>query len=96
MSWGVRMIGQLAISKAGHDKDALYVVVGQEKDFVYLCDGRLKTPDKPKKKRLKHVQPVNRTVDGILLKKLQSGEKVYAEEIKYALKQYSDKDSNRK
>ena len=85
------MIGQFAISKAGHDKDALYVVVGQEKDFVYLCDGRLKTPDKPKKKRLKHVQPINRTVDEVLLKKLQSGEKVYAEEIKYALKHYSAK-----
>lgn len=84
------MIGQLAISKAGHDKDALYVVVGQEKDFVFLCDGRLKTPEKPKKKRLKHVQPVNRTVDEALLKKLKSGEKVYAEEIKYALKQYSN------
>lgn len=82
------MIGQLAISKAGHDKDTLYVVVGQERDFVYLCDGRLKTPEKPKKKRLKHVQPINRTVDGDLLKRLQSGEKVYPEEIKYALKQY--------
>lgn len=82
------MIGQLAISKAGHDKGTLYVVVGQERDFVYLCDGRLKTPEKPKKKRLKHVQPINRTVDGDLLKRLQSGEKVYPEEIKYALKQY--------
>ena len=85
------MIGQLAISKAGHDKDALYVVVRQEGDFVYLCDGRLKTPEKPKKKRLKHVQPVNRRVDGGLLRKLQSGEKVYAEEINYALKQYGNK-----
>lgn len=85
------MIGQLAISKAGHDKDALYVVVGQEGDFVFLCDGRLKSPEKPKKKRLKHVQPVNGTVDESLLKKLQSGEKVYAEEIRYALKQYSSK-----
>lgn len=82
------MIGQLAISKAGHDKDTVYVVVGQERDFVYLCDGRLKTPEKPKKKRLKHVQPINRTVDGDLLERLQSGEKVYPEEIKYALKQY--------
>lgn len=82
------MIGQLAISKAGHDKDTVYVVVGQERDFVYLCDGRLKTPEKPKKKRLKHVQPINRTVDGDLLKRLQSGEKVCPEEIKYALKQY--------
>lgn len=85
------MIGQLAISKAGHDKDTLYVVVGQEGDFVHLCDGQLKTPERPKKKRLKHVQPINRMVDKNLLKKLQSGEKVYAEEIKHALKQYSKK-----
>ena len=84
------MIGQFAISKAGHDKDALYVVVRQENDFVYLCDGRLKTPEKPKKKRLKHVQPVNRTVDEALLKKLQSVGKVYADEIKHALKQYGN------
>lgn len=80
------MTGQLVTSKAGHDKGTLYVIVAQEDDFVYLCDGRLKTPEKPKKKRLKHIQPMNAAVGGELLKKLQSGEKVYAEEIKYALK----------
>lgn len=85
------MIGQLAVSKAGHDKDTLYVVVGQEGDFVYLCDGRLKIPEKPKKKRLKHVQPINRTVDGELLRKLHNSEKVYAEEIRHALKQAGSK-----
>ena len=83
------MTGRLAISKAGHDKDALYVIVGQDGDFVYLSDGRLKTPEKPKKKRLKHVQPMKASVDGELLRKLQNGDKVYAEEIKYALKQFS-------
>lgn len=81
-------IGQFATSKAGHDKDTLYVIIAQEGDFVYLCDGRLKTPDKPKKKRRKHVQLINSTVDGKLQGKLLNKEKVYAEEIKYALKQY--------
>lgn len=85
------MIGRLAISRAGHDKDVLYVVVAQEGDFVYLCDGRLRTPEKPKKKRLKHIQPMKATVDEALLRKLQNGEKVYAAEIKYALRQYSSK-----
>ena len=80
------MTGQLVTSKAGHDKGTLYVIVAQEGEFVYLCDGRLKTPEKPKKKRWKHIQPINATVDEALLKKLQNGEKVYAEEIKYALK----------
>ena len=34
------MIGELATSKAGHDKDRLYMIVGEEGECVYLCDGR--------------------------------------------------------
>ena len=82
------MIGQFAISKAGHDKDNLYVIVAQEGEYVFLCDGRTRTPERPKKKKLKHIQPVSRTVEEQLLRKLQEGEKVYPEEIKYAVKQY--------
>ena len=84
------MIGQLVTSKAGHDKDALYVIVSEEGDFVYLSEGRLKSPEKPKKKRRKHIQPINAFVSDELVEKLKSGKKVYAEEIKYALKQYSN------
>ena len=82
------MIGQLVTSKAGHDKGGLYVVVAEEGDFLFLCDGHLKPPDKPKKKRRKHIQRINQKVEEGLLLKLQKGEKVYAEEIKYALKNY--------
>ena len=45
------MMGQFVISKAGHDKGTVYVIVAEEGEFVYLTDGRLKKPDKPKKKR---------------------------------------------
>jgi len=82
------MVGQFAVSKAGHDKGNLYVVVAEEGEFVYLCDGKTKTPEKPKKKKRKHIQPVRRTVEEKLLRKLQTGEKVYPEEIKYAVRQY--------
>ncbi len=82
------MVGQFATSKAGHDKGCLYVVVAQEGDFVYLSDGRLKDPDRPKKKRRKHIQPINAWVEDGLLERLRGGGKVYAAEIKYALKQY--------
>lgn len=82
------MIGQFAVSKAGHDKGALYVVVGREGDFVYLSDGRRKPPQKPKKKRLRHIQPVNATVEGELLHRLLEGGNVYGEEIRHALKRY--------
>lgn len=80
--------GQLVTSKAGHDKDTRYVVMAQEGEFLYLSDGRLKLPDRPKKKRLKHVQPINCFVKEELLIRLQRGEKVYPEEIRYALKNF--------
>ncbi|MDE6923868.1 MAG: hypothetical protein K2P59_01215 [Acetatifactor sp.] len=82
------MIGQFAISKAGHDKDNMYVIVAEEGEFVFLSDGKTKPPDKPKKKKRKHIRPVNRTVEEELLGKLQTGEKVYSEEIRYAVKEY--------
>lgn len=82
------MIGQLATSRAGHDKNRLYVIVAQKDDDVYLCDGDLRPPDKPKKKRRKHIQLINAYVDDRLRSRLSGGEKIYGEEIKYALKQY--------
>ena len=55
----------LAESRAGHDTGKIYVVVGEDGDFVYLSDGRLKTLQKCKKKNRKHVQ---------LIRHLQSGD----------------------
>ncbi|MGN1156234.1 MAG: hypothetical protein ACI4TK_08665 [Agathobacter sp.] len=50
------MTGKLAISKSGHDKDHLYVIVREDAEFVYLADGKLKTVEHPKKKNKKHIQ----------------------------------------
>ena len=36
------MVGMFARSKAGHDKTQVYMIVAEEEDYVYLCDGRLK------------------------------------------------------
>lgn len=81
------MIGQFVTSKAGHDKDVLYVIMAEEKDFVWLCDGRLKTIEKPKKKRRKHIQPVNRMAGEELVHALAEG-LATNEQIKYAIKHY--------
>ena len=48
--------GMLAKSKAGHDKGQLYVIYGVDETYVYLVDGKIRTIDKPKKKKRKHVQ----------------------------------------
>ena len=52
------MCGMLAFSRAGHDKNRIYLITDQDEDYVYLCDGRLRGVDKPKKKKVKHIQVV--------------------------------------
>lgn len=76
------MVGMLAMSKAGHDKDAVYVVVREEKEYVYVADGRLKTMENPKKKNKKHIQIVKKVVDDELKNRLISGQNVRNEEVK--------------
>lgn len=84
------LIGRFATSRAGHDKTKLYVIVAEEGDFVSLCDGRLKTMDKPKKKRRKHIQLINCTVNDGLLQRLCENGKVRDEEIKYEITHYAE------
>ncbi|MCI8893624.1 MAG: hypothetical protein HFI42_01455 [Lachnospiraceae bacterium] len=50
------MTGKLAISRAGHDRDTIYVITGEDASSVYLADGRIRTVEKPKRKNKKHIQ----------------------------------------
>ena len=43
------------MSEAGHDKGMLYVVVGRERDFLLLCDGKRKLLSNPKRKNVRHL-----------------------------------------
>ena len=78
-------VGMLAISKAGHDKDCWYVVSKVDGNEVYLVNVVNRKTDAPKKKKLKHLQPVNE-VPEILNEKLQTGSPWTNEEIKRAIK----------
>ena len=77
--------GMLAISKAGHDKDSWYVVLEIKGDKAELVNGKNRPLDRPKEKKLKHIQPVN-CVPEILQEKLKTGKAWTNEEIKRALK----------
>lgn len=82
------MIGSFVKSKAGHDKDSIYVVVAEEKEYVLVSDGKLKKLDAPKKKSKKHIQPINQKVNKDLLDKLMGVGQATNEEVKYAIKCY--------
>ena len=52
-------IGSAVYSRAGRDKGGLFLVVGISGDCVYLSDGDTRKIEKPKKKKLKHLNRTN-------------------------------------
>ena len=52
--------GLFAISKAGHDKGSIYVVVREEENYFFVADGKNKLLENPKKKNKKHIQIINK------------------------------------
>ena len=55
--------GMLAKSKAGHDTGKVYVIMDIDDTYVYLADGRIRTLDKLKRKKKKHVQIICKKFD---------------------------------
>ena len=84
----VSKIGEFAKSKAGHDKDKIYVIINIEGEYVYLVDGKIRLIANPKRKKLKHIQPIN-SYHEELFHKLQNGEMIRDEDIKRAIKLYN-------
>lgn len=83
-------IGEFAKSKAGHDKDQIFIILMIEDEYVYLVDGKSRKLDSPKKKKMKHIQVIH-TADAVLQQKLEQGVAVYDEEVKKAIKDYLKK-----
>ena len=53
-------MGMLAVSKAGHDKDSVYVIIREDGEYIYVADGRSRTADRPKRKNKKHIQLIKK------------------------------------
>ncbi len=82
-------VGEIVISKAGHDKGEHFVIVKSDSEYVYLVDGVFRTVDRPKKKNKKHVQLVH-FKDNNFIKKYANDEKITNEEIKKVIKLFID------
>ena len=82
----------LAKSKAGHDRQQVYVVIAEENEYYLLANGTTKTVSKPKRKKKIHLQLIKdipsevlnetkgtETLDDVLIKRIL---KVYNRRIK--------------
>ncbi|MEW8955377.1 hypothetical protein [Clostridium sp.] len=60
------LIGTVVISKSGRDKGNYYIVIEQiDENYVLLADGNRKTLERPKKKKLRHLNITNDLAEDI-------------------------------
>lgn len=76
------IVGMLASSKAGHDKDSVYVIIREDGEYIYVADGKSRTVERPKRKNKKHVQPIKKK------RMPESGSDFSDLEIKKTIKEY--------
>lgn len=58
-------IGQIVYSKSGRDKGRIFIILNIEGYYLYLADGKLRTATKPKKKKVKHIQPTKEISEAV-------------------------------
>lgn len=78
-------LGHIVYSKAGRDKGKKFVVVRIiDSEYIMISDGSLRRLERPKKKKLKHIEVTEEILNEIS-DKLGRGQKVTNAEVRKAL-----------
>jgi len=79
-------VGAIVVSKMGRDEGRSFVVIQEvDSDFVMLADGGLRTMDRLKKKRRKHLKTTGIVVEE-LCERMRTGAAVENHEVRSWLK----------
>ena len=84
-----KLEGHIVRSKAGRDKGDLFIVLRTEDNFAYIANGVLRKVDRPKKKKLMHLQ-ISSCVSQMIVDKLESAEEITDCLVRKALAEYSE------
>jgi len=78
-------VGQIVVSRAGRDAGRAFVVAKVIDDlYVEICDGDPRKVEKPKRKKIKHLNITDKFAEG-LAEKLKNGDRITNAEIRKAL-----------
>lgn len=89
----VAKVGMFCQSKAGRDKDAIYIIIKLDGDFVFVVDGDYKKIEKPKKKRLKHIKLID-SISEAIEKNLKTGKVIHDSQVSSAIKKIMEASKN--
>ncbi|OQB22341.1 MAG: 50S ribosomal protein L14e [Firmicutes bacterium ADurb.Bin182] len=85
MDENLDLIGRIATSRAGRDKNRSFVIVDVlDNEYVAIADGMLRKLAKPKKKKLKHLF-LQRDSAVIIKQRLSEGQQVLDAQIRDCL-----------
>ncbi len=83
-------VGAIVYSTKGRDTDSYYAVIEVvSADYVKIADGKYRTIEKPKLKKVKHLKWNGAMLDGIHAK-LASGKQIFDAELTSALRQWKE------
>ncbi len=78
--------GQIVLATAGRDRGGLFCVVGEDREFLLLADGKRRRVSHPKRKKPGHVTAAGPAeFDHPVIRKLKQGEPVSDRALRQAL-----------
>ncbi len=70
----------------GRDSGMYFIVVEADEKYVSLVDGTMRKVERPKRKKIKHVEMTEFYIESIA-EKITSGKKISNQDVKKALKE---------
>ena len=87
-------IADLVISLSGRDKNRVFMVTEVlDSDYVLIADGMLRKLEKPKKKKIKHLEKSQFVLNERLLQKISEGKKITNAELRKTIRTLIDAES---
>ena len=84
-------IADLVVSLSGRDKNRVFMVTEVlDSNYVLIADGMLRKLEKPKKKKIKHLEKSQVVLNERLLQKISEGKKITNAELRKAIRTLID------
>ncbi len=84
--------GRLVRSTAGRDKGGVYCALGREGEMLLLADGKRRRAANPKRKKLRHVEPLG-DFDHPTIRKLKEGSPVSNRDLRRLLAAFKEENT---
>jgi len=77
--------GCIVLSTAGRDKGRYFLVIGMEDNYALIVDGKLRSVESPKRKKIKHLMYAGKVSAEKLLAKINADMPIEDAEVRKAM-----------